>query len=167
MYISQRQNETSFINVGQMRLMELIEGVLQDKPQYRVFPEVTLARILPERLKVTLPNELQEYVMRSSSLDITICHHETTFSKPIIAIEKQSPEHDKPYMKEKDRKKASILRKARIPLFYVYEPDIGIIRFAKAEQPTNICCEVNVYRGLGRDKLREFLLSVMEENYAA
>ena len=89
------------------------------------------------------------------------------FSLPIIAIERQSPYHDFPDRQEADRKKAAILRKAGLPLLYVYEPSKGIVRFAKAEQPTNICCEVNVYRGLGRDKLRDFLLSVIEDNHSA
>jgi hypothetical protein len=146
--------------------MELIEGVLQDKTQYRLFPEVSLARIVQKNgLEASLHYELQRFIKSCSSLDILICRHEAMSSLPIIAIERQSPYHDFPDRQEADRKKAAILRKAELPLIYADEPSKGIVRFAKAEQPQNICCEVNVYRGLGRDKLREFLLSVMEENH--
>ena len=148
--------------------MEMIERVLQDKTQYRLFLEVSLTRIVQKNgLEASLHAELQRFIRSCSSLDILICRHEDMFSLPIIAIERQSPYHDFPDRQEADRKKAAILRKAGLPLLYVDEPSKGIVRFAKAEQPTNICCEVNVYRGLGRDKLREFLLSVMEKNYAA
>ena len=37
MYMSQVQEGKSFLHQGQICLMELIEGVLQDKTQYRLF----------------------------------------------------------------------------------------------------------------------------------
>ena len=166
MYTSQVQEGKSFLHQGQICLMELIEGVLQDKTQYRLFPEVSLARIVQKNgLEASLHYELQRFIKSCSSLDILICRHEAMFSLPVIAIERQSPYHDFPDRQEADRKKAAILRKAELPLIYADEPSKGIVRFAKAEQPQNIFCEVNVYRGLGRDKLREFLLSVMEESH--
>jgi hypothetical protein len=165
MYMSQIQEGKSFLPQGQICLMELIEGTLQDKAQYRLFPEVSLARIVQKNgLEASLDNELQRFLRSCSSLDILICRHEAMVSLPIIAIERQSPYHDLPDRQEADRKKAAILRKTGLPLLYVDEPSKGIVCFAKAEQPKSICCKVNVYRGLGRDKLREFLLSVMEQS---
>ncbi len=166
MYPNQIREGKSFLPQGQICLMELIEGVLEDKSQYRLFPEVSLARTVQNpKLESTLSYELQRFLKSCSSLDILICRHEAMSSLPIIAIERQSPYHDFPDRKEADRKKAEILRKAGLPLLYVDEPSKGVIHFAKADQPKNVCCEVNVYREVGREKLREFLLSVIEENY--
>jgi Protein of unknown function (DUF2726) len=166
MYTNQIREGKSFLPQGQICLMELIEGVLQDKSQYRLFPEVSLARTVQNpKLESTLSYELQRFLKSCSSLDILICRHEAMSSLPIIAIERQSPYHNLPDRQEADRKKAAILKKAELPLIYADEPSKGILRFARAEHPNHICCEVNVYRGLGREDLREFLLSAMEENH--
>ena len=111
MYMSQVQEGKSFLHQGQICLMELIEGVLQDKTQYRLFPEVSLARIVQKNgLEASLHYELQRFIKSCSSLDILICRHEAMFSLPVIAIERQSPYHDFPDRQEADRKKAAILR---------------------------------------------------------
>jgi len=62
MYASQVKEGKSFLHQGQICLMKLIEGVLQDKTQYRLFPEVSLARIvqgngLEARLNYELHNK--------------------------------------------------------------------------------------------------------------
>ena len=77
MYMSQVQEGKSFLHQGQICLMELIEGVLQDKTQYRLFPEVSLARIVQKNgLEASLHYELQRFIKSCSSLDILICRHE-------------------------------------------------------------------------------------------
>jgi len=59
MYVSQVQEGKLFLYQGQICLMKLIEGVLQDKTEYRLFPEVSLARIVQKNgLEARLHYEL-------------------------------------------------------------------------------------------------------------
>ncbi|CAN1210865.1 DUF2726 domain-containing protein [Tumidithrix helvetica PCC 7403] len=156
-------DNNSFLPQGQICLMELIEGVLQDYSQYRLFPEVSLARTVKGLvLESNLSWELKNFLRSCSSLDILISRHEAMHSIPIICVERQSPYHDLPERQEADRKKAAILKQAGLPLLYADEPSKGFVRFFSAEQPNQVRCEINVYRGIGRDNLRKFLLSFIE-----
>jgi len=84
MYISQVQEGKSFLHQWQICLMELIEGVLQDKTQYCLFPEFVLARIVQKNrleasLHYELQNELQRFIKICRLHDILILSNKPMF----------------------------------------------------------------------------------------
>ncbi len=81
--------------------------------EYKIFPEVSLARIC-EQVN-NLEYELRRFLFSSSSVDALIIDSDYN---PCLVVEFQSFYHDSAKAKERDRKKAALLKLAGVPLIY-------------------------------------------------
>lgn len=169
--ISQVKSSMSISNSqSQNCVMRLIESILEnlseeDLPEYKVFPEISLARATNclKDQQAVLDHEdpnLWHFRMSCSTLDILVCRYELYDYYPSFAVEFQGPNHDKDERRRADRKKVRLMQLAGIPLLHSTEKKRGIVEFRYPEEQ-ELLCSVDVYRNRGREELKREILSIL------
>jgi hypothetical protein len=118
--------------------------------EYKIFPEVSLARIC-EQVN-NLEYELRRFLFSSSSVDALILDSDYN---PCLVVEFQSSYHDSAEAKERDRKKATLLKLAGVPLIYSRIYNVKLLHLYSEDE----AIIHNLFTGEGREDAEAFVRS--------
>lgn len=107
------------VNPYEERMLEFLQTCI-DK-QYKIHTQVSLCQFC--ELDSNLDWELKKFFY-SSNVDSLITNYDY---KPCLVVEFQSSYHDYPEAKERDRKKATLLALAGVPLIYSRVKEFGLL----------------------------------------
>lgn len=108
------------VNSYEERMLEFLNICVGKN--YRIYPQVSLFQICEQ--VSNLDDELKRFLYSPSAIDALITDLDY---HPCLAVDFQSQYHDKPEAKERDRKKATLLKLARIPVIYSRMENIGLL----------------------------------------
>ncbi|PZO41931.1 MAG: hypothetical protein DCF19_08675 [Pseudanabaena frigida] len=152
----------SLMTQSQLAVQELLEGLIEDKSNLVILPELGLSRVVAQVISVeSVANaELRDFYFSCSTIDYSLVQRSQLGIFVKACFEYQGIYHDTAVQQLRDRKKAALLRLAKMPLFYFREPAKGYLCLYS---PNSSEClwEGNVYRGTGRIELQTLLLSLI------
>lgn len=135
------------INHYEERMLEFLQTCFDDR--YKLFVQVSLSQICqPESIIKDV--ELRKFLFSASSVDVLIT--DTNFM-PCLVVDCQSSYHDSPESKERDRKKASLLSLAGVPVIYSRIQDFGLLKLYSERDFVLL----NLFTGEGREESRVFI----------
>ena len=121
-------------------MLEFLQTCVDES--YKIHTQVSLAQFC--EIDSYLDKELRKFFFRSS-VDALITDSDY---KPCLVVDFQSSYHDSTEAKERDRKKATLLNLARVPLIYSRLKEFGLLHlFSKDEEVV-----FNLFTGEGRSK---------------
>lgn len=144
------------MNDNERMTLEILKTILGGD-RYQFCPQLPLSVVCDRTEPGWLPNEIWQFWV-SSRLDLTIVKWEfPASSKAKLVVECQSPLHDLPDVRERDRKKAELLALVGVPLIYTRsaDEDPRFVRFFTPHGDTEIF--YNPISQDGRQQLEDWL----------
>ncbi|MCG5059758.1 MAG: DUF2726 domain-containing protein [Limnoraphis sp. WC205] len=126
--------------------------------EYNIYPEVSLAGFC-EQVN-NLEYELRRFLFSSSSVDALITDSD---SYPCLVVEFQSSYHDSAEAKERDRKKATLLKLAGVPLIYSRIYNVKLLHLYSEDE----AIIHNLFTGEGREDAEAFVRKYCEHSTAS
>ncbi|MBH8564810.1 DUF2726 domain-containing protein [Nostoc sp. CENA67] len=108
------------VNAYEERMLEFLQTCLDGT--YKIHTQVSLCQFC--ELDSNLDIELKKFFF-SSSVDALITNSDY---KPCLVVDFQSSYHDYPEARERDRKKATLLALAGVPLLYSRIKEFGLLQ---------------------------------------
>ncbi|MCC5645472.1 DUF2726 domain-containing protein [Nostoc sp. CHAB 5824] len=143
------------VNSYEERMLEFLQTCVQE--DYRIHTQVSLCQFC--ELDSNLDIELRKFFF-SSSVDALIT---TSDYKPCLVVDFQSSYHDYPEAKERDRKKATILALAEVPLLYSRIKDFGLLHLYS--QFEEVVC--NLFTGNRRENAQALIRKYCEHSFSS
>jgi hypothetical protein len=152
----------SLMTQSQLAVQELLEGLIEDASNLVILPELGLSRVVGQVISAeNIANtELRDFYFSCSTIDYSLVQRSQLGIFVKACFEYQGIYHDTAVQQLRDRKKAALLRLAKMPLFYFREPAKGYLRLYPANS-SECLWEGNVYRGTGRIELQTLLFSLI------
>ena len=139
------------VNHYEERMLEFLHTCV-DK-NYKIHTQVSLSQICePSSI---LDWELKKFLF-SSAVDALI----TLNYNPCLVVEFQSKYHDPPEAKERDRKKATLLALAEVPLIYSQVKDVGLLHLSSQNNEVVV---YNLFTGQGRENAQALIRKYCEQ----
>jgi len=128
------------VNSYEERMLEFLQTCVE--ADYKIHTQVSLSRFF--EIDNSLDWDLRKFFY-SSNVDALI----TDFDyRPCLVVEFQSSYHDNTEARERDRKKATLLHLARVPLIYSRVKDFGLLHLSSPDEQAIF----NLFTGKGREK---------------
>ena len=126
------------VNPYEARMIEFLETCVDNN--YKINPQVSLSQICEQ--VSDLDWELKKFLF-SSAVDAVIT--DLNYN-PCLVVEFQSQYHDRPEAKERDRKKATLLEFAKVPLIYSRVKDCGLLCLSYQDEQVVYNCTLDKTR---------------------
>jgi hypothetical protein len=140
------------INPYEERMLEFLQTCIQ--VNYKIHTQVSLCQFC--ELDNTLDWQLRKFLF-SSSVDALITDYDY---KPCLVVEFQSQYHDSPEAKERDKKKATLLAIAGVPLLYSRVKNFGLLHlYSKDEEIV-----FNLFTGERRENAKALIRKYCEQS---
>ena len=128
------------VNPYEERMLEFLHTCVE--ADYKIYTQVSLSRFCETDSSIDW--DLKKFFL-SSNVDALI----TDFDyRPCLVVEFQSSYHDNTEARERDRKKATLLHLARVPLIYSRIKDFGLLHLSSPDEQAIF----NLSTGKGREK---------------
>lgn len=128
------------VNPYEERMLEFVQTCLE--PNYKIHTQVSLSQFC--EIESSIDWDLRKFFF-SSNVDALI----TDFDyRPCLVVEFQSSYHDNTEARERDRKKATLLHLARVPLIYARIKDFGLLHLSSPDEEAIF----NLFTGKEREK---------------
>ncbi|MBG1266428.1 DUF2726 domain-containing protein [Nostoc sp. WHI] len=114
------------VNAYEERMLEFLQTCVDEN--YKIHTQVSLCQFC--ELDSNLDMELRKFFF-SSSVDALITNSDY---KPCLVVDFQSSYHDYPEARERDRKKATLLAFAAVPLLYSRIKDFGLLHIYSQDE---------------------------------
>ena len=144
------------VNPYEARMLEFLETCVDHN--YKVHTQVGLSRIC-EQVSSSLDCELRQFLFSPSAVDALIT--DLNYN-PCLVVEFQSQYHDRPEAKERDRKKATLLEFAKVPLIYSRVKDCGLLYLSSQDEQV----VYNLYTGQNRENAQALIRQYCRESVA-
>ena len=143
------------VNAYEERMLEFLDTCVDNN--YKIHTQVSLSQICEQ--VSSLDWELKKFLFSPSAVDALIT--DLNYN-PCLVVEFQSQYHDRPEAKERDRKKATLLEFAKVPLIYSRVKDCGLLCLSYQEE------EVvhNLYTGQNRENAQALIRQYCRESVA-
>ncbi len=153
----------SLMTQSQLAVQELLEGLIEDSSHLVILPELGLSRVVGQSISPeNIGNaELRDFYFSCSTIDYSLVQRSQLGIFVKACFEYQGIYHDTPIQQLRDRKKAALLKIARLPLFYFHEPAKGYLCLYSSANKHDCLWSGNVYRGTGRTELKHLLLNLI------
>lgn len=128
------------VNPYEERMIEFLQTCVE--ADYKIHTQVSLSQFC--EIDSPIDWDLRRFFF-SSNVDALI----TDFDyRPCLVVEFQSSYHDNTEARERDRKKATLLHLARVPLIYSRIKDFGLLHLSSPDEQAIF----NLFTGKGREK---------------
>lgn len=134
-------------------MLEFLQTCVEEN--YKIHTQVSLCQFC--ELDSNLDIELRKFFF-SSSVDALITNSDY---KPCLVVDFQSSYHDYPEARERDRKKATLLALAAVPLLYSRVKDFGLLRLYS--QSEEVVC--NLFTGNRRENAQALIRKYCEQSF--
>ncbi|MEG4029913.1 MULTISPECIES: DUF2726 domain-containing protein [unclassified Microcoleus] len=143
------------VNDYEERMLEFLHTCV-DK-NYKIYTQVGLFQICGQ--VSNLDWELRKFLFSPSAVDalITDLNH-----YPCLVVEFQSQYHDSPEARERDRKKATLLEFAKVPLIYSRVKNCGLLYLSSQKEEVIY----NLYTGQNRENAQALIRQYCRESVA-
>ncbi|MEH1935993.1 MAG: DUF2726 domain-containing protein [Nostoc sp.] len=142
------------VNPYEERMLEFLQTCVDEK--YKIHTQVSLCQFC--ELDSNLDIELRKFFF-SSSVDALITNSDY---KPCLVVDFQSSYHDYPEARERDRKKATLLALAEVPLLYSRLKDFGLLHLYS--QSEEVVC--NLFTGNRRENAQALIRKYCEQSFS-
>ena len=143
------------LNSYEKSMIQFLETCVDNN--YKINPQVSLSQIC-EQVSY-LDSELREFLFSPSAVDALIT--DLNYN-PCLVVEFQSQYHDRPEAKERDRKKATLLDFAKVPLIYSRVKDCGLLYLSSQDEQV----VYNLYTGQNRENAQALIRQYCRESVA-
>ncbi|MEH1793921.1 DUF2726 domain-containing protein [Nostoc sp.] len=143
------------VNCYEERMLEFLQTCVDDN--YKIHTQVSLCQFC--ELDSNLDIELRKFFF-SSSVDALITNSDY---KPCLVVDFQSSYHDYPEARERDRKKATLLALAAVPLLYSRVKDFGLLHLYS--QSEEVVC--NLFTGNRRENAQALIRNYCKQSFSA
>ncbi|MEH2238997.1 DUF2726 domain-containing protein [Nostoc sp.] len=140
------------VNPYEERMLEFLQTCVDEN--YKIHTQVSLCQFC--ELDNNLDIELRKFFF-SSSVDAPITNSDY---KPCLVVDFQSSYHDYPEARERDRKKATLLSLAEVPLLYSRVKDFGLLHLYS--QSEEVVC--NLFTGNRRENAQALIRKYCEQS---
>ncbi|MEG4322080.1 MULTISPECIES: DUF2726 domain-containing protein [unclassified Microcoleus] len=131
------------VNSYEERMLEFLHTCVDRN--YKIHTQVSLSQICEQ--VSNLDCELKKFLFSPSAVDALIT--DLNYN-PCLVVEFQSQYHDNSEAKERDRKKATLLALAKVPLIYSRVKDFGKLHLSSQDEQDEVVV-YNLFTGEGRD----------------
>ncbi|MEH2380299.1 MAG: DUF2726 domain-containing protein [Nostoc sp.] len=142
------------VNSYEERMLEFLQTCVDEN--YKIHTQVSLCQFC--ELDSNLDIELRKFFF-SSSVDALITNSDY---KPCLVVDFQSSYHDYPETRERDRKKATLLALAAVPLLYSRVKDFGLLHLYS--QSEEVVC--NLFTGNRRENAQALIRKYCEQSFS-
>ncbi len=143
------------VNPYEERMLEFLQTCVEE--DYKIHTQVSLCQFC--ELDSNLDIELRKFFF-SSSVDALITNSDY---KPCLVVDFQSSYHDYPEVKERDRKKATLLALAEVPLLYSRVKDFGLLHLYS--QSEEVVC--NLFTGNRRENAQALIRKYCQQSLSS
>ena len=143
------------VNPYEARMIEFLETCVDNN--YKINPQVSLSQICEQ--VSDLDWELRKFLFSPSAVDALIT--DLNYN-PCLVVEFQSDYHDRPEAKERDRKKATLLEFAKVPLIYSRVKDCGLLYLSSQDEQV----VYNLYTTQNRENAQGLIRQYCRESVA-
>lgn len=140
------------VNSYEERMLEFLQTCVDEN--YKIHTQVSLCQFC--ELDSNLDWEIRKFFF-TSSVDALITNFDY---KPCLVVDFQSSYHDYPEAKERDRKKATLLAFASVPLLYSRVKDFGLLHLYS--QSEEVVC--NLFTGNRRENAQDLIRKYCEQS---
>ena len=143
------------VNPYEKSMLQFLETCVDNN--YKIHTQVSLSQICEQ--VSSLDWELKKFLFSPSAVDALIT--DLNYN-PCLVVEFQSQYHDSAEARERDRKKATLLDFAKVPLIYSRVKDCGLLCLSYQEE------EVvhNLYTGQNRENAQALIRQYCRESVA-
>lgn len=142
------------VNPYEERMLEFLQTCVDEK--YKIHTQVSLCQFC--ELDSNLDIELRKFFF-SSSVDAPITNSDY---KRCLVVDFQSSYHDYPEAKERDRKKATLLALAEVPLLYSRVKDFGLLHLYSQSE---VVC--NLFTGNRRENAQALIRKYCQQSLSS
>ena len=142
------------LNSYEKSMIQFLETCVDNN--YKINPQVSLSQICEQ--VSDLDWELKKFLF-SSAVDAVIT--DLNYN-PCLVVEFQSQYHDRPEAKERDRKKATLLEFAKVPLIYSRVKDCGLLCLSYQDEQV----VYNLYTGQNKENAQALIRQYCRESVA-
>ncbi|MEH1882613.1 DUF2726 domain-containing protein [Nostoc sp.] len=143
------------VNPYEERMLEFLQTCVDEN--YKIHTQVSLCQFC--ELDSNLDIELRKFFF-TSSVDALITNSDY---KPCLVVDFQSSYHDYPETRERDRKKATLLALAAVPLLYSRVKDFGLLHLYS--QSEEVVC--NLFTGNRRENAQALIRNYCKQSFSA
>lgn len=143
------------VNAYEERMLEFLQTCVDDS--YKIHTQVSLCQFC--ELDNSIDWELKKFFF-SSNVDALITDYDY---KPCLVVDFQSSYHDSDEAKERDRKKATLLALAEVPLLYSRVKDFGLLHLYS--QSEEVVC--NLFTGKRRENAQALIRKYCEQSFSS
>ncbi|MEH2012366.1 DUF2726 domain-containing protein [Nostoc sp.] len=143
------------VNPYEERMLEFLQTCVDEN--YKIHIQVSLCQFC--ELESNLDIELRKFFF-SSSVDALITNSDY---KPCLVVDFQSSYHDYPEARERDRKKATLLALAAVPLLDSRVKDFGLLHLYS--QSEEVVC--NLFTGKRRENAQDLIRKYCEQSFSS
>ncbi len=136
------------VNSYEARMLEFLHTCVDNN--YKIHTQVSLSQMCEQ--VSNLDWELKKFLF-SSAVDALIT--DLNYN-PCLVVEFQSQYHDNSEAKERDRKKATLLALANVPLIYSRVKDFGKLYLSSQDEQNEVVV-CNLFTGEGRDNSQSLI----------
>ena len=143
------------VNSYEARMLEFLHTCVDNN--YKIHTQVSLSQMCEQ--VSNLDWELKKFLFSASSVDALIT--DLNYN-PCLVVEFQSQYHDRPEAKERDRKKATLLDFAKVPLIYSRVKNCGLLYLSSQDEEV----VYNLYTGQNRENAQRLIRQYCRESVA-
>ncbi|MEG4988154.1 DUF2726 domain-containing protein [Microcoleus sp. BR0-C5] len=134
------------VNSYEARMLEFLHTCVDNN--YKIHTQVSLSQMCEQ--VSNLDWELRKFLFSPSSVDALIT--DLNYN-PCLVVEFQSHYHDSPEATERDRKKATLLEFAKVPLIYSRVKDYGLLYLFSQDEEVVF----NLFTGQNRENAQALI----------
>jgi hypothetical protein len=143
------------VNPYEERMLEFLHTCIDNN--YKIHTQVSLSQICEQ--VSNLDWELKKFLFSPSAVDALIT--DLNYN-PCLVVEFQSQYHDSPEARERDRKKATLLEFAKVPLIYSRVKNCGLLYLSSQNEEV----VYNLYTGQNRENAQTLIRQYCKESAA-
>lgn len=143
------------VNSYEARMLEFLHTCVDNN--YKIHTQVGLSQICEQ--VSNLDWELRKFLFSPSAVDALIT--DLNYN-PCLVVEFQSHYHDSAEAKERDRKKATLLEFAKVPLIYSRVKDCGLLYLSSQDEEV----VYNLYTAQNRENAQALITQYCRESVA-
>ena len=134
------------VNPYEERMLEFLHTCVDNK--YKIHTQVSLSQICEQ--VSNLDWELKKFLFSPSAVDALIT--DLNYN-PCLVVEFQAQYHDSPEARERDRKKATLLEFAKVPLIYSRVKECGLLYLSSPDKEVVL----NLFTGEDREEAQALI----------
>ncbi|MBD1830051.1 DUF2726 domain-containing protein [Microcoleus vaginatus GB1-A2] len=143
------------VNSYEARMLEFLHTCVDNN--YKIHTQVGLSQMCEQ--VSNLDWELKKFLFSPSAVDALIT--DLNYN-PCLVVEFQSQYHDSPEAKKRDRKKATLLELAKVPLIYSRVKDSGLLYLFSHDEEVVF----NLFTGQNRENAQGLIRQYCRESVA-